>query len=58
MGFLLFFPGIEAAIYSHVGYFPGPGREEYDKYYDTLLRIVNIAFVPFVERMHFFSLSG
>ena len=51
MGFLFFLPGIAAANYSHVGYFPGPGREEYDKYYTVLLRIVDIAFEPFAERM-------
>ena len=45
------FSGLAAANYSHVGYFPGPCREEYDKYYATMLHVVNIAFLPFAERI-------
>jgi hypothetical protein len=41
--------GIAAANYSHVGYFPS--RDEYDKYYEFLLRIVDISFEGFATRM-------
>ena len=45
----IIFTGIAASNYSHVHQFPC--REEYDKYYATMLRVVDIAFVPFAERI-------